>query len=71
MVATSDERWGEIVHAVVVARDGVQITAEEIIDHCRQTLAGYKCPKRVTFVDALPKTAIGKVSRKNVKELVR
>jgi long-chain acyl-CoA synthetase len=71
VVATPDGRWGEIVHAVVVARDGVQIAPEEIIDHCRQTLAGYKCPKRVTFVDALPKTAIGKVSRKDVKELVR
>jgi long-chain acyl-CoA synthetase len=71
VVATPDQRWGEIVHAVVVARDGAQIGPEEIIDHCRQTLAGYKCPKRVTFVDALPKTAIGKVSRKHVKELVR
>ena len=71
VVATPDDRWGEIVHAVVVARAGVQIGPEEIIDHCRQTLAGYKCPKRVTFVDALPKTAIGKISRKNVKELVR
>jgi long-chain acyl-CoA synthetase len=71
VVATPDQRWGEVVHAVVVARDGVQIGPEEIIDHCRQTLAGYKCPKRVTFVDALPRTAIGKVSRKHVKELVR
>ncbi|HUO74012.1 MAG TPA: long-chain-fatty-acid--CoA ligase [Solirubrobacteraceae bacterium] len=70
VVAASDERWGEIVHAVVVTRDGVEITGEEIIAHCRQTLAGYKCPKRVTFIDSLPKTAIGKVSRKKVKEVV-
>ena len=71
VIAAPDERWGEIVHAVVVARAGVQVGPEEIIDHCRQTLASYKCPKRVTFLDSLPKTAIGKISRKNVKELVR
>ncbi len=71
VVAEPDERWGEIVHAVVVLRVGVQIGSEEIIALCRQMLAGYKCPKRVTFVDSLPKTAIGKVSRKDVKELVR
>jgi long-chain acyl-CoA synthetase len=71
VVAAPDERWGEMVHAVVVARAGVQVGPEEIIEHCRQTLAGYKCPKRVTFVDSLPKTAIGKISRKDVKELVR
>jgi len=71
VVGAPDERWGEIVHAVVVHRAGVVIAPEEIIEHCRQTLAGYKCPKRVTFLDSLPKTAVGKVSRKNVKELVR
>ncbi len=71
VIAAPDERWGEIVHAVVVRRVGVRIGPDEIIAHCRQTLAGYKCPKKVTFLDSLPKTAIGKVSRKDVKELVR
>ena len=68
VVATPDERWGEIVHAVIVVRDGAQVSSEEIIGYCRQTLAGYKCPKTVTFVEALPKTAIGKISRKVVRE---
>ena len=45
--------------------------AEEIIEHCRQALAGYKCPKKVTFLEVLPKTAIGKISRKDIKEMVR
>jgi long-chain acyl-CoA synthetase len=71
VVAAPDARWGEIVHAVVVARADAELGAEVIIDHCRQTLAGYKCPKRVTFVESLPKTAIGKISRKSVRELVR
>jgi long-chain acyl-CoA synthetase len=71
VVAASDERWGELVHAVVVLRAGVVVSPEEIIEHCRLTLAGYKCPKRVTFVESLPKTAVGKISRKDVKERVR
>ena len=69
VVATPDDRWVEIVQAVVVLRDGAQVTAEEIIEHCHGSLAGYKCPKKVTFVPALPKTAIGKISRKTIKEM--
>ena len=68
VVATPDERWGEIVHAVIVVRDGAQVSSEEIIEHCRQTLAGYKCPKKVTFLESLPKTVIGKISRKVMRE---
>ncbi len=68
VVATPDGRWGEIVHAVIVVRDGAQVSSEEIIEHCRQTLAGYKCPKKVTFLESLPKTVVGKISRKVVKE---
>ena len=71
VVGTPDERWGEMVHAVIVVRGGAQVSPEEIIEHCRQTLAGYKCPKRVTFVEVLPKTAIGKISRKDIKEMIR
>jgi len=54
-----------------VVRDGAQVSPEEIIEHCRQALAGYKSPKKVTFVEALPKTAIGKISRKDIKEMIR
>ncbi len=68
VVATPDERWGEIVHAVIVVRDGAQVSSEEIIEHCRQALAGYKCPKKVTFLESLPKTVIGKISRKVMRE---
>ena len=70
VVGTPDERWGEMVHAVIVVRGGARVSPEEIIEHCRQTLAGYKCPKRVTFVEVLPKTAIGKISRKDIKGML-
>jgi acyl-CoA synthetase (AMP-forming)/AMP-acid ligase II len=71
VVAMPDERWVEIVHAVIVVRNEAQVSAEEIIEHCHRTLAGYKCPKKVTFVESLPKTAIGKISRKDIKEMIR
>ena len=71
VVGMPDERWGEAVYAVVVLRDGAHASAEELIEHCRQTLAGYKCPKQVTFVERLPKTAVGKMSRKDVKQMLR
>jgi len=62
VVGTPDERWGEAVTALVVT-DGSPLTAEDIIAHCRLTLAGYKCPKRVEFRDALPRTATGKLQK--------
>jgi long-chain acyl-CoA synthetase len=63
-----DEYWGEAVHAVVVAEAGQRVTAEEIIDHCGGSLAGYKKPKAVDFVDQLPVSGYGKVLRREVRE---
>ena len=71
VVATPSAEWGETVYAAIVLRPGAAATAEELIDHCKLTLARYKCPKAVTFVDSMPKTAIGKISRKDVKVLIK
>ena len=46
----------------------VRVSAEELISHCRTALAGYKCPKRVDFVDALPRTATGKLQKFKLRE---
>jgi acyl-CoA synthetase (AMP-forming)/AMP-acid ligase II len=62
VVGTPDAKWGEAVTALVVT-DGTPLTAEDVIAHCRLTLAGYKCPKRVEFRDALPRTATGKLQK--------
>ena len=62
VVGTPDEKWGEAVTALIVT-DGTELTAEEVIAHCRAHLAGYKCPKRVEFRDALPRTATGKLQK--------
>jgi acyl-CoA synthetase (AMP-forming)/AMP-acid ligase II len=62
VVGTPDERWGEAVTALIVT-DGTSLTAEDIIAHCRVSLAGYKCPKRVEFREVLPRTSTGKLQK--------
>jgi acyl-CoA synthetase (AMP-forming)/AMP-acid ligase II len=54
---------GEDVHLIAVAKEGEQVSAEELITHCRGQLADYKVPRSVSFIDALPRNATGKVAR--------
>ena len=63
-----DEKWGEAVKGVVSLRQGMQVTEEEIIEHCRKHLAGYKKPKSVDFIKDLPKSPFGKIWRRKLKE---
>jgi fatty-acyl-CoA synthase len=65
VIGIPDQQWGELVTALVVA-DGV--TAEEIVAHCHNSLAGFKCPKRVEFVESLPRTATGKLQKFKLRE---
>jgi acyl-CoA synthetase (AMP-forming)/AMP-acid ligase II len=67
VIGIPDERWGELVTALVVT-DGSDVTLEELIAHCRGQLAGYKCPKRVDFVESLPRTATGKLQKFKLRE---
>ena len=67
VIGIPDDKWGELVTALVVpAHTGV--TAEDLVAHCRTNLAGYKCPKRVDFVDELPRTATGKLQKFKLRE---
>ena len=66
VIGVPDEKWGELVTALVVP-DG-EVTADELIAHCRKSLAGYKCPKRVDFVDQLARTATGKLQKFKLRE---
>jgi len=68
VVSAPDTKWGERVQAAVVLKEGQKATSEELIEHCRKRLAGYKCPKAIEFWEALPKTPIGKILRKDVKK---
>jgi len=55
VIGVPDRTWGQNVMAVVVLREGMTATAEEIIEHCRELVASYKKPKRVEFTDTLPR----------------
>jgi long-chain acyl-CoA synthetase len=68
VIGVPDEQWGERVHAVVVLKAGQQATAHEIREHCKPLIGGYKCPRSVEFVAALPTTGAGKVLKRVLRE---
>lgn len=69
VVGLPDERWIEAVTAVVVARGDV--TEAELVDHARERLAHFKAPKRVLFVDELPRNASGKILKRELRDRFR
>jgi fatty-acyl-CoA synthase len=69
VIGLADERWGETPCAVVTSSDGEEIDAEELIAHCRERIAHYKCPTVVVTVAELPKTASGKIAKVAVRDL--
>jgi acyl-CoA synthetase (AMP-forming)/AMP-acid ligase II len=62
--------WGEAVKALVVLKPGETSTAEELTRYCKESLASYKTPKLFTFLDALPRTGLGKIDRGKLGALV-
>jgi long-chain acyl-CoA synthetase len=70
-IGVFDEYRGETVKAYVVVKPGEALSEEEIVRYCQEKLAAYKVPKMVEFIDALPKSAIGKILRREVKEMDR
>jgi long-chain acyl-CoA synthetase len=68
VIGVPDETWGERVHAVVVLRPGARATAEELQQHCRTLIGGYKVPKTVEFTEALPRTPSGKIQKATLRE---
>jgi long-chain acyl-CoA synthetase len=69
-VAQRDEYSGEVVALFVVRKDAA-LTEQDVIDYCRKSLAGYKVPKRVYFRNELPKSNVGKILRKALRQELR
>ena len=67
VIGVPDDDWGESVKAVVLQKEGETADEQEIIDYCRESLAGYKIPRSVEFTDELPKTDTGKILKKIIK----
>jgi acyl-CoA synthetase (AMP-forming)/AMP-acid ligase II len=68
VIGVPDEKWGELVLALVVRTPGSSITEDDVIAHTKARLAGYKCPKKVEFRDALARTATGKLQKFKLRE---
>jgi acyl-CoA synthetase (AMP-forming)/AMP-acid ligase II len=68
VIGVPDARWGEVVKALVVLRPGRAVTPDELIEFCRGRLAGFKRPRSVDFVEALPRNPSGKVLKKDLRE---
>jgi long-chain acyl-CoA synthetase len=69
-VGVADEKSGEAVKLFVV-RKNPALTADEVLRHCREHLTGYKCPRDVEFRDDLPKSNVGKILRRELRDEAR
>ena len=68
VIGVPDERWGEAVKAVIVASPGTELSAEDVIAYARTRLGGFKLPKSVDFVAALPRNPSGKLLKRELRE---
>ena len=69
VIGIPDEKWGEAVHAIVRLKEGESATAQQIMDHCHEQIAGFKCPRSVDFVtDPLPLSGAGKILKTELRK---
>ncbi|MBJ7598866.1 MAG: acyl-CoA synthetase [Candidatus Nephthysia bennettiae] len=68
VIGVPDDRWGEAVKALVVRKPGASLTGEELIEWSRSRLAGYKRPRTVDFIEAIPRNPSGKILKRELRE---
>jgi fatty-acyl-CoA synthase len=70
VVAKPDDKWGETPCAFIELKPGATATSEELVEWCRNNLAGYKCPRFVVFSE-LPKTSTGKIQKFKLRDMAK
>jgi long-chain acyl-CoA synthetase len=69
VIGVPDEQWGERVHAIIVPKSGVTLGVDDVMEHCRNQIAGYKCPRSIDFrAMPLPLSGAGKVLKRELRE---
>ncbi|PCI45185.1 MAG: hypothetical protein COB51_09180 [Moraxellaceae bacterium] len=71
LTATPDDKYGELVTAVVELQEGVHLSEQEIMEFTKGKISGYKRPRRIIFVDEFPRTLIGKPHYKALRDLAK
>ena len=68
IIEVPDETWGEVGYAFVIPEEGVELDANEVMAFCRTNLADYKRPKKIFITNEIPRSPIGKIMKKNLRE---
>jgi acyl-CoA synthetase (AMP-forming)/AMP-acid ligase II len=68
VIGVPDERWGEAVKAIMVLKPGQRASEDELLAYARERIAGYKRPRSIDFVEALPRTPSGKILKRELRE---
>jgi long-chain acyl-CoA synthetase len=71
VIGVPDELYGEEVAAFVVLKEGEKVSETTLIDHCKQHLADFKCPKTIRFVDDIPKGPTGKLLKRELAAQIK
>jgi len=69
VVGVPDELYGEEVMAFVVVKEQSSLTEADIIRHCKEKMADYRCPKTVSFLKEMPKNSVGKITKQPLREM--
>ena len=68
IIEVPDATWGEVGYAFVIPEEGVKLDAEEVMTFCKTNLADYKRPKKIFITHDIPRSAIGKIMKKSLRE---
>ena len=67
VIGVPNDQWGELVHAFIVCKPGASVDEAAIVAHCKERIAGYKCPRQVSFIDAMPLSGAGKILKTQLR----